>query len=107
MTVLTLCSQQSAILFSLLERFCAGLADAGHENEVVDLYAIGFDPVLRDHDRPNWIDDSVPDDVRRPSPGRRGAVGHAVALDLRSEQVCAVTRARPTRRPRSGRPTRP
>lgn len=27
------------------------------------LYAIGFDPVLREHDRPNWIDDSVPDDV--------------------------------------------
>ncbi len=48
---------------AILERFSAGLADAGHTNEVVDLYAIDFDPVLRDHDEPNWIDDSVPDDV--------------------------------------------
>jgi NAD(P)H dehydrogenase (quinone) len=48
---------------AVLERFCAGLEEAGHENEVVDLHAIGFDPVLRDHDGPNWIDDSVPDDV--------------------------------------------
>jgi NAD(P)H dehydrogenase (quinone) len=46
-----------------LERFTEGLHDAGHANEVVDLYAIRFDPALRDHDRPNWIDDSVPDDV--------------------------------------------
>jgi NAD(P)H dehydrogenase (quinone) len=46
-----------------LQRFTEGLRDAGHANEVVDLYAIRFDPALRDHDRPNWIDDSVPDDV--------------------------------------------
>lgn len=65
MKVLTIYAHSSPQSFchSLLERFCAGLADAGHENEVVDLYAIGFDPVLRDRDRPNWIDDSVPDDV--------------------------------------------
>ncbi len=65
MKVLTIYAHNSPQSFchSLLERFCAGLSDAGHENEVVDLYAIGFDPVLRDHDRPNWIDDSVPDDV--------------------------------------------
>ncbi len=48
---------------AVLDRFSAGLKDAGHTNEVVDLYAIGFDPVLRSHDRPNWVDDSVPDDV--------------------------------------------
>jgi NAD(P)H dehydrogenase (quinone) len=47
----------------VLERFCAGLQDAGHTNEVVDLYAMGFDPVFRAHDVPNWVDDSVPDDV--------------------------------------------
>ncbi|MFZ1178550.1 MAG: NAD(P)H-dependent oxidoreductase [Mycobacterium sp.] len=65
MKVLTIYAHNSPQSFchSLLERFCAWLADAGHENEVVDLYAIGFDPVLRDHDRPNWIDDSLPDDV--------------------------------------------
>lgn len=48
---------------AILDRFSAGLSAAGHTNEVVDLYAIGFDPVLRAHDRPNWIDDSVPEDV--------------------------------------------
>lgn len=48
---------------AVLERFCAGLAVAGHTYEVVDLYAIGFDPVVRAHDTPNWIDGSVPDDV--------------------------------------------
>ena len=48
---------------AVLERFTEGLRDAGHVSEVVDLHAIGFDPVLRDHDTPDWIDDSVPDDV--------------------------------------------
>jgi NAD(P)H dehydrogenase (quinone) len=48
---------------AILDRFSACLNDPGHTNEVVDLYATGFDPVLRSHDRPNWIDDSVPDDV--------------------------------------------
>jgi NAD(P)H dehydrogenase (quinone) len=53
----------SSFCAAILERFNAGLSDAGHTNQVVDLYAIGFDPVLRTHDRPNWIDDSIPDDV--------------------------------------------
>jgi NAD(P)H dehydrogenase (quinone) len=48
---------------AVLQRFIAGWRDAGHTNEVVYLHAIHFDPVLRDHDGPNWIDDSVPDDV--------------------------------------------
>jgi NAD(P)H dehydrogenase (quinone) len=48
---------------AILDRFSAGLSEAGHTNEVIDLHAIRFDPVLRSHDRPNWIDDSVPDDV--------------------------------------------
>jgi NAD(P)H dehydrogenase (quinone) len=52
-----------SLCHAILDRFTAGLADAGHSNDVVDLYAIEFDPVLRAHDRPNWIDDSVPDDV--------------------------------------------
>jgi NAD(P)H dehydrogenase (quinone) len=53
----------NSLCHAVLDRFCAGLKDAGHTNEIVDLYAIGFDPVLRSPDRPNWIDDSVPDDV--------------------------------------------
>jgi len=48
---------------AVLERFDAGLRDAGHQNEIVDLYAIGFDPVLRERDAPNWMDPEAPDEV--------------------------------------------
>jgi NAD(P)H dehydrogenase (quinone) len=48
---------------AVLERFTDGLRDAGHTSEVVDLHAIGFNPVIHDRDGPGWIDDSVPDDV--------------------------------------------
>ncbi|HSB01248.1 MAG TPA: NAD(P)H-dependent oxidoreductase, partial [Anaerolineales bacterium] len=34
--------------------------DAGHTNEVVDLYAIGFDPVLKLRDYTNWISETTP-----------------------------------------------
>lgn len=65
MRVLTIYAHHNPRSFchAVLERFCAGLKDAGHSNEVIDLYAIGFDPVFRAHDAPNWTDDSVPDDV--------------------------------------------
>ena len=36
--------------YGVLERFTAGLSDAGHTSDVVDLYAIRFDPVLADRD---------------------------------------------------------
>src|SRR5512134_3404561 len=65
MKVLTIYAHHKPHSFchAILESFCRGLQTAGHSNEVVDLHAIGFDPVLREHDGPNWIDDSVPDDV--------------------------------------------
>jgi NAD(P)H dehydrogenase (quinone) len=65
MKVLTIYAHHNPRSFchALLDRFTEGLRDAGHESEVVDLYAIGFDPVLSDRDGPSWIDDSVPDDV--------------------------------------------
>jgi NAD(P)H dehydrogenase (quinone) len=78
----------SSFCHAILERFSAGLAEAGHLNEVVDLYAIDFDPVLRARDEPNWIDDGVPDDVlahmrvrerameRAESPVRRALLKH-------------------------------
>jgi len=52
-----------SLCHALLLRFDAGLRDAGHQHEIVDLHAIGFNPVLGEADGPNWIDDSVPDDV--------------------------------------------
>jgi len=45
---------------SALERFTAGLTAAGHTSDVVDLYAIGFDPVFRARDNASYIDAEVP-----------------------------------------------
>ena len=52
-----------SLCHAILQRFTEGLQDAGHTSEVVDLYAIDFDPRIGDRDAPDWIDDSVPDDV--------------------------------------------
>ena len=45
---------------AILEQFSQGLAEAGHVNEVVDLYARHFNPVLTARDYPNWIDENIP-----------------------------------------------
>ena len=51
---------------TVLQRFTKGLQDAGHTSEVVDLYAIGFDPVLRTRDLFNWLpDENAPDVVAK------------------------------------------
>jgi NAD(P)H dehydrogenase (quinone) len=67
MKVLTIYAHHNPRSFchALLEHFDAGLREGGHANEIEDLHAIGFDPVLSDRDTPNWIDDSMPDDVLR------------------------------------------
>jgi NAD(P)H dehydrogenase (quinone) len=47
---------------AVLNRFTAGLEDAGHEHDVIDLYAERFDPVLTLKDLPNWLpDENAPD----------------------------------------------
>jgi NAD(P)H dehydrogenase (quinone) len=46
---------------ALLERFTAGLGEAGHTSEVVDLYAMHFDPVFRPRDFPSFVDPSFPE----------------------------------------------
>lgn len=65
MKVLTIYAHHNPRSFchAILERFSAGLAETGHTHEVVDLHAIGFNPVLDERDTPNWVDGSVPDDV--------------------------------------------
>lgn len=65
MNVLTVFAHPGTGSFNhaVLERFDAGLRAAGHSNEIVDLYAIGFDPVIRDRDTPNWIDTDVPPEI--------------------------------------------
>jgi NAD(P)H dehydrogenase (quinone) len=65
MKVLTIYAHHNPRSFchAVLEKFSAGLAEAGHTHEVVDLHAIHFNPVLSDRDGPDWVDESVPDDV--------------------------------------------
>lgn len=65
MKVLTIYAHPNPKSFchAILEQFTMGLTDAGHSNEIVDLYAIGFDPVLRDRDAPSWMDENVPQDI--------------------------------------------
>jgi NAD(P)H dehydrogenase (quinone) len=63
--VLTVYAHQNPRSFchGVLERFTAGLADAGHDNEVVDLYAIKFDPVFRDRDVASYTSGTTPSDI--------------------------------------------
>jgi NAD(P)H dehydrogenase (quinone) len=39
---------------NITERFTAGLSEAGHEYEIADLYAEGFNPLLFPQDEPDW-----------------------------------------------------
>jgi NAD(P)H dehydrogenase (quinone) len=50
---------------ALLEHVTKGLADGGHEHDVVDLYAIGFDPVFGKRDALQFVHDSVPEELLR------------------------------------------
>jgi NAD(P)H dehydrogenase (quinone) len=45
---------------AILQEFTRGLADAGHTGEVVDLYAINFDPVFRTGDFASYVHESIP-----------------------------------------------
>jgi NAD(P)H dehydrogenase (quinone) len=65
MKVLTIYAHHNPRSFcrAVLEKFSAGLRAAGHEHEIVDLHAINFDPVLRQRDSPDWMDETIPDDV--------------------------------------------
>src|SRR5512147_1763165 len=45
---------------AILEQFTRGLADAGHTCDIVDLYAIHFNPVLTARDYPCWISEDIP-----------------------------------------------
>lgn len=62
MKVLTIYANPNPRSFchAVLEQFSRGLKDAGHSNEVVDLYAIKFNPVLKLWDYASWINESTP-----------------------------------------------
>jgi NAD(P)H dehydrogenase (quinone) len=48
---------------AILQQFTQGLEDAGHTSEVVDLYAIRFDPVFRTQDFASYVHDSMPPEI--------------------------------------------
>lgn len=48
---------------AILEQLCRGLEDGGHDYEVNDLYAIGFDPVFRAEDSAQFAHESVPEEL--------------------------------------------
>ncbi len=48
---------------ALLQEFDKGLKDGGHNNEIVDLYAIDFDPVFRVQDFASYVHEGMPADV--------------------------------------------
>lgn len=48
---------------AILQRFTKGLEDAGHSSEVVDLYAIRFDPVFRTRDFASYVHECMPADI--------------------------------------------
>ena len=62
MKVLTVYANPNPKLFchAILEQFDRGLKDAGHEHEIVDLYAIKFNPVLGTKDGPCWVNEGLP-----------------------------------------------
>jgi NAD(P)H dehydrogenase (quinone) len=48
---------------AILEKFDQGLKEAGHENEIVDLYAIKFNPIVGTKDGPCWVNEGLPMEV--------------------------------------------
>ena len=65
MRVLTVYANPSPRSFchAVLEQFDRGLKDAGHQNEIVDLYGIKFNPVVGTKDGPCWVNEGLPIEV--------------------------------------------
>ena len=65
MNVLTVYAHPNPKSFchAVLEQFTEGLRDAEHQSEVVDLYAINFDPVFRMEDFAGYVHEDMPPDI--------------------------------------------
>jgi len=50
---------------AILEAFTKGLSDAGHNYEVIDLYAVKFNPCLSQDDVDLFTNEKIPDDIKR------------------------------------------
>lgn len=113
MHVLTVYAHPSPTSFchALLETFVAGLAEAGHTGEVVDLHAIRFDPVFTARDYPGLMDPGFPPEVLEQMGLRELAVRHAggpllrwlASRYLRDKDLPAIARLIRRRMPRDVR----
>jgi NAD(P)H dehydrogenase (quinone) len=113
MRVLTVIANPNPQSFchAVLERFTAGLRAGGHESEVVDLYAIRFDPVFRIRDFASYVHESMPDDVldrmdlrRQAMSGAGGPIRRAlVSLMLRGKTPREIARIIHDHRPADAR----
>lgn len=96
---------------ALLETFTSGLSEAGHTSEVVDLYAIHFDPVFRPRDYPSLMDPNFPVSVLEQMGLRELAIRHAggpllrllAARYLRTKDLPSIARLIRERMPRDVR----
>ncbi len=82
---------------AILEQFSLGLREGGHANEVVDLYAIHFNPVLGLRDFTNYIDETTPmatlrSMVHHSTPALGRAVVDAWLRDKSVEDVLWLTK---------------
>jgi NAD(P)H dehydrogenase (quinone) len=48
---------------AILRQFTKGLEEAGHTSEVVDLYAIRFNPVFRTQDLASYVHENMPQEI--------------------------------------------
>ncbi len=74
MRVLTVIAHQNPNSFchAVMRRFTEGLESAGHGVDVLDLHAIGFDPVFRQRDLAYWIHEDMPAEIlERMNPRQR------------------------------------
>ena len=50
--------RKDSLTFQVANRFVQGLAEAGHGYEILDLHGIGFDPILREMDEPDYTQEN-------------------------------------------------
>jgi NAD(P)H dehydrogenase (quinone) len=62
---------------AVLERVTAGLDDGGHPHEVIDLHAVGFDPVFRERDYRQFMHETLPDELIEQADVKRTVVEQA------------------------------
>lgn len=54
---------RASFTHAVLEEFTRGLRDAGHQPDVLDLYAMKFDPVFTSADLATWLHPGIPADI--------------------------------------------